>query len=259
MASPLPVSVFILAKNEEQKIGPALASVAWAAEVVVIDSFSTDRTLEIAAAHGARVVQIEFQKFGELRKAGVDHTTQPWIFSLDSDERCTAEARDEIARIVADPAAADAYLVPRRNLLLGREIRHSGWYPDYRQPQLFKRGKLTYNADDEVHEGWKLDGRLGTMEHAITQIPYARLSEAIGKMNRYTSLGVARQERAGASAGYAKAFFRAAGAFLKAYIFQLGFLDGGPGLVIAVLRFENSFYTHAKLIEHRLPPGPGVS
>ena len=85
------------------------------------------------------------------------------------------------------------------------------------------------------------------------------LSEAIGKMNRYTSLGVARQERAGASAGYAKAFFRAAGAFLKAYIFQLGFLDGGPGLVIAVLRFENSFYKHAKLIEHRLPPGPGVS
>jgi glycosyltransferase involved in cell wall biosynthesis len=259
MASPLPVSVFILARNEEQKIGPALASVAWAAEVVVIDSFSTDRTLEIAAAHGARVVQIAFQKFGELRQAGIDHTTQPWIFSLDSDERCTPEARDEIARIVADPAAADAYQVPRRNLLLGREIRHSGWYPDYRQPQLFRRGKLTYNADDEVHEGWKLDGRLGTMEHAITQIPYARLSEAIGKMNRYTSLGVARQERAGASAGYAKAFFRAGWAFLKAYVFQLGFLDGGPGLVIAILRFENSFYKHAKLIEHRLPPGPGVS
>ncbi|HZZ20557.1 MAG TPA: glycosyltransferase family 2 protein [Opitutaceae bacterium] len=256
MASPAPVSVFILAKNEELKIGPALESVAWAAEIVVIDSFSTDRTVEIARQHGARVVQLEFSKFGELRRAGVENTTQPWIFSLDSDERCTSEARDEILRIVADPASADAYNVPRRNILLGRRIRHSGWYPDYRQPQLFRRGKLTYAADDEVHEGWTLDGRLGRMSSPILQIPYRNLAEAIGKMNRYTSLGVAKQVRSGASSSYAKAFLRASWAFLKCYVFQLAFLDGGPGLVIAVLRFENSFYKHAKLVEHRLPPGP---
>src|SRR5208283_3931326 len=99
-------------------------------EVVVIDSFSTDRTVEIATAHSARVVQVEFRSFGELRQAGIEHTTQPWIFSLDADERCTPEARDEILRIAADAASDDAYLVPRRNLLLGREIRHSGWFPD---------------------------------------------------------------------------------------------------------------------------------
>jgi glycosyltransferase involved in cell wall biosynthesis len=255
MASPAPVSVFILAKNEELKIGPALESVSWAAEVVVIDSFSTDRTVEIATSRGARVVQLEFSKFGELRRAGIDSTTQPWIFSLDADERCTPEARDEILRIVADPASADAYQVPRSNILLGRRIRHSGWYPDYRQPQLFRRGKLRYVADDEVHEGWVLDGQLGTMKSPITQIPYRTLAEAIGKMNRYTSLGVAKQVRSGASSGYAKAFFRALWAFVKCYVFQLAFLDGGPGLVIAVLRFENSFYKHAKLVEHRLPPG----
>jgi len=254
MASPLPVSVFILAKDEEQKIGPALDSVAWAAEIVVIDSFSTDRTVEMAKATGARVVQLEFSKFGELRQAGIAQTTQPWIFSLDSDERCTPGARDEIARIVADPASADAYLVPRRNILLGRSIRHSGWYPDYRQPQLFRRGKMTYAADDEVHEGWVLDGRLGKMTNPIAQIPYATLAEAIAKMNRYTTLGVAKQVRAGSTSGCAKAFLRGCWAFLRAYIFQLGFLDGGPGIVIAVLRFENSFYKHAKLAEHRLPP-----
>ena len=258
MASPLPVSVFILAKDEEQKIGPALDSVAWAAEIVVIDSFSTDRTVEMAKATGARVVQLEFSKFGELRQAGIAQTTQPWIFSLDSDERCTPGARDEIARIVADPASADAYLVPRRNILLGRSIRHSGWYPDYRQPQLFRRGRMTYVASDEVHEGWVLDGRLGRMQSAIAQIPYATLAEAIGKMNRYTSLGVAKLERGGARSGYAKALLRAKWAFFKAYVLQLGFLDGGPGLVIAVLRFENSFYKHAKLVEHRLPPRGGA-
>jgi glycosyltransferase involved in cell wall biosynthesis len=259
MASPPPVSVFILSKNEEQKIGPALDSVSWAAEIVVVDSFSTDRTVEIATSRGARVVQVEFKKFGELRNEGIENTAQPWIFSLDSDERCTPEARDEILRIVADPASADAYLVPRRNFLLGRSIRHSGWYPDYRQPQLFRRGRMRYAADDEVHEGWVLDGRLGRMQNPIIQIPYRTLAEAIGKMNRYTSLGVAKQERRGASSGYAKAFLRASWAFFKAYVIQLGFLDGGPGLVLAVLRFENSFYKHAKLVEHRLPPGPDVS
>jgi glycosyltransferase involved in cell wall biosynthesis len=258
MASKPPVSVFILSRNEEQKIGPALESVAWAAEVVVIDSYSTDGTLDIVARHGARVVQVEFKKFGELRQAGIERTTQPWIFSLDSDERCTPEARDEILRLVADPASADAYLVPRQNILLGREVRHGGWFPDYRQPQLFRRGCMTYTASDEVHEGWAVKGRLGRMQNPIIQIPYATLAEALAKLNRYTSLGVFRQERLGVSSGYAKAFFRAAWAFFKAYVLQLGFLDGGPGLVIAVLRFENSFYKHVKLVEHRLPPRKGA-
>ncbi|HEY1792611.1 MAG TPA: glycosyltransferase family 2 protein [Opitutaceae bacterium] len=249
-----PVSVFILSRNSAGKIGPALESVAWAAEIVLIDSNSTDGTLEIARARGARVVQVEFSRFGELRQAGILNTTQPWIFSLDSDERCTPQARGEILRIVADPASADAYLVPRSNLLLGRKVAHGGWYPDYRQPQLFRRGRMTYAASDEVHEGWSVDGRLARMRSPIIQIPYADLEEAIAKMNRYTTLGVARQEREKRSAGYASAMSRALWAFLKAYVLQLGFLDGGPGLVVAVLRFENSFYKHLKLVERRLPP-----
>jgi glycosyltransferase involved in cell wall biosynthesis len=254
MASKPPVSVFILSRNEERKIGPALESVAWAAEIVVIDSFSTDKTAEIAAKHGARVVQIEFKRFGELRQAGIEHTTQPWIFSLDSDERCTPEARDEILRIVAEPGSADAYLVPRQNFLLGKKIRHGGWYPDFRQPQLFRRGKMNYAVEDDVHEGWVLEGRLEQMRHPIVQIPYRTLAEAIGKMNRYTSLGVSKQERLGASTSFTMALLHGKWAFFKAYFLKLGFLDGGPGLVIALLRFENSFYKHAKLIERRRVP-----
>lgn len=260
MASKPPVSVFILSRNEEQKIGPALESVTWASEIVLIDSFSTDRTLEIAARYGARIVQLEFKRFGELRQAGIEHTREPWIFSLDSDERCTPEARDEILALVADPNALDAYLVPRRNLLLGRKIRHSGWYPDYRQPQLFRRGRMSYAVEDDVHEGYHLSAgaRLGVTRRPIEQIPYMSLSEAISKMNRYTTLGVAKQERkAVRTPGYTRALLRALWAFFKAYVLQAGFLDGGPGLVIAVLRFENSFYKHVKLIEHRqVPPSP---
>jgi glycosyltransferase involved in cell wall biosynthesis len=252
MASKPPVSVYILSKNEEQKIGPALESVMWAAEIVVIDSFSTDLTVEIANRHGARVVQMAFKKFGLLRQAGIDQTTQPWIFSLDCDERCTPAARDEILRIVSDTGSADAYLVPRQNILLGRRIRHGGWYPDYRQPQLFKRGRLNYAVMDDVHEGWMLDGRLGTMKNPIEQIPYRTLVEAIVKMNRYTSLGVFKQEREGRKSSFLMALLRAKWAFFKAYVLQLGFLDGGAGIVIAFLRAENSFYKHAKLAEHRL-------
>ena len=134
MASKPPVSVFILSRNEEKKIGPALESVAWAAEIVLIDSASTDRTVEIAAGHGARVVQVPFSKFGELRNAGIDHTTQPWIFSLDSDERCTPEARDEILRIVSDPASADAYLCPAATSCLAGQSGTAAGIPTTASP-----------------------------------------------------------------------------------------------------------------------------
>jgi glycosyltransferase involved in cell wall biosynthesis len=249
MSLPPPVSVFILARNEELKIAAALESVAWAGEIVVIDSFSTDRTVEIAKDYAAKVVQLPFRRFGELRQAGITHTTKPWIFSLDSDERCTPEARDEILRIVGDPTSADAYLVPRRNIFLGREIRHSGWYPDYRQPQLFRRGKMDYAVEDHVHEGYVLKGRLGRMKNPIRQIPYLTLSEAIQKMDRYTTLNVAKTAGRGRKVGYLAAVFRAKWAFFKAYVLQLGFLDGSPGFVIALLRFENSFYRHMKAAE----------
>ena len=117
---------------------------------------------------------------------------------------------------------------------------------------------LCLTVDGDVFSfGCNDDGALGRMKAAIEQIPYATLEEAIAKMNRYTTLGVAKQERAGAKAGYLKAYTRACWAFFKAYVLQLGFLDAGPGLVIAVLRFENSFYKHAKLVAHRLPPGGG--
>ncbi len=113
---------------------------------------------------------------------------------------------------------------------------------------------MRYAVEDDVHEGWVLDGTLGRMRNPIIQIPYRTLAEAIAKMNRYTTLGVAKQQRAGKSSSLAAALFRAKWAFLKSYVLQLGFLDGGPGLVIAMLRFENSFYKHAKLVESRLPP-----
>ena len=134
------ISVYIIAFNEADKIEAALQSVGWADEIVVADSFSTDGTAEIAAKYATRVIQVPFEGFGKLRNDTLDQLSGDWIFSLDADERCTEAAAAEIRRIVESADAKDAYHVPRRNFFFGRWIKHSGWYPDYRQPQLFRRG-----------------------------------------------------------------------------------------------------------------------
>jgi hypothetical protein len=223
--------------------------VQWADEIVVIDSHSTDRTGAIAEKHGARVVQIDFEGFGKLRIAGIEHTTHDWIFSLDTDERCTPEARDEILKIINSDNAADAYHTPRRNFFMGRPIRFSGFYPDYRQPQLFQRGKMTYPAEELVHEGYRLDGRLGYMKCDILQEPFWTLSEALEKCNRYSTLGAEGLAQKGRSGGVFKGVVHGIAHFIQIYFFKLGILDKGPGLMIAIAKGFGSFMKYAKLAE----------
>ena len=146
------ISAYVIAYNQESKIEDAVKSVLWADEILLVDSHSEDRTAEIASGLGARVVQVEFKGFGDLRNQAVAACSHEWIFSLDSDERCTPEARDEILQVINSDNAKDAYYMPRRNYFMGRWIRFSGYYPDYRQPQLFRKGALVYRQD-EVHEG----------------------------------------------------------------------------------------------------------
>ncbi len=245
------LSVYILAFNEAEKIRDAIASVQWADEIIVVDSGSVDHTADIARSMGARVVQIPFEGFGRLRNGAIAACTHEWIFSLDADERCTPDARAEIQGIITAADALDAYYVPRRNFFLGRWIRHGGWYPDYRQPQLFRRGALTFRDEDEVHEGYTVHGRTGHMHHAILQIPYRDLAELIDKMQRYSTLGAGKLARRGVHAGLGSAFLHALGAFLRIYIIKRGFLDGWAGFVIALGNFEGTFYRYAKLAERQ--------
>ena len=185
------ISAYILTYNEAEKIEAALSTVLWADEIVVVDSFSTDRTVEIATALGARVVQVPFNGFGDLRNRAIEACTHDWIFSLDSDERCTEEVRDEILSLLAGSPPHDIYLVPRRSYMMGRWIKGSGWYPNFRQPQFFRKGAMRYTLEP-VHEGYEiLNGKpAGTLTNAIWQFPFRNLEEVIRKMNRYSSLGV---------------------------------------------------------------------
>jgi len=242
------ISAYILTFNEAEKIRAAVESVLWADEIVVVDSYSTDNTAEIATALGARVVQVAFNGFGDLRNRATEACRCDWIFSLDADERCTAAVRDEILALLAETPASDVYLVPRRSFMMGRWIRGSGWYPNFRQPQLFRKGSMRYTLEP-VHEGYQLLSQkpLGRLRHAIMQFPFRNLEEILRKANRYSSLGAAKLVNKRVS--MATALGHGIWSFLKHYIFKLGFIDGWAGFVIAFGNFEGTFYRYAKRYE----------
>src|SRR5262244_3611215 len=227
------ISAYILAFNEAEKIADAISSVLWADEIVVADSGSTDRTAEIAQSLGARVIQLPFHGFGDLRNRAIAECRHEWIFSLDSDERCTAEVRDEILAVLSTTPAHDAYLVPRRNYMMGRWIKGSGWYPNFRQPQLFRKGSIRYTLEP-VHEGYEVIGgrSIGRLKNAVWQFPFRNLEEVINKMNRYSTLGATKLARKRVSMG--SALGHGIWSFIKHYIFKLGFIDGWAGFVIAL-------------------------
>lgn len=242
------VSVYIIAFNEADKVRATIESARWADEIVVVDSWSTDGTPDIASALGARVVQVDFKGFGDLRNQAVAACSHEWIFSLDADERCTPEAAAEIRAIVNNPQALNAYWTPRRNYFMGRWIRHSGWYPNYRQPQLFRKGAMQYD-NKPVHEGYILQPgqAVGHMHNAIWQFPFKNMAEVMHKANRYSSLGAEKIQHKKISMG--SALLHAKWAFWKHYVFKLGFLDGWAGFVIALGNFEGTFYRYVKALE----------
>ena len=244
------VSVYIIAFNEVDKIRDCINSVLWADEIIVADSHSTDGTSEIAIGLGAKVIHVPFNGYGNLRNQAIKHCTKDWIFSLDSDERCTIEVHNEIINLINNNSSFDIYRVPRKNFFMGRWIHYSGWYPNFRQPQLFKNGKMSYTTDS-VHEGFisHSDKEIGVLHNNIWQFPFKNTEEVMDKANRYSSLGVQKLKEKGIHGSVLKAFLHGSWSFIKHYIFKLGFLDGGPGFVIAFGNFEGTFYRYIKLTE----------
>jgi len=245
------ISVYIIAFNEADKIRDCINSALWADEIIVADSNSTDGTTEIAESLGAKVVHIPFDGYGNLRNKAISYCTKDWILSLDSDERCTEAVRDEILSLIK-VTSIDIFKIPRKNYFMGKWIKHSGWYPNYRQPQLFRAGKMSYDSKP-VHEGYisHSDKKIGTIKNNIWQFPFKNTEEVIYKANRYSTLGVSKLQDTGINGGVLKGFIHGMWAFTKHYIFKLGFLDGGVGFVIAFGNFEGTFYRYIKLMEEQ--------
>lgn len=245
------ITVYIIAYNEARKIRDAINSVLWADEIILADSYSEDDTAAIAHEMGAEVVQIDFKGFGDLRNRAMAACSHKWIFSLDADERCTPEVRDEILATIESSEAADAYYIPRRNYFMGQWIKHSGFYPDYRQPQLFTKGTLQFKNDDPVHEEYKIVSEKPAeyLKNSIWQFPYRNLREVAHKANKYSSLGAKKLQLSGRKATMLTALARGSWSFFHMYILKKGILDGWPGVVIAVGNFQGTFYKYAKLVE----------
>lgn len=243
------ISVYIIAYNEVEKISDCIKSALWADEVILADSYSDDGTIEVAKDLGVKIIQIPFKGFGELRNEAISHCKGDWILSLDSDERCTSKVKNEILSTINN-AKFDIFRIPRKNFFMGKWINHSGWYPNFRQPQLFKNGKMTYSLDS-VHEGYvsHSDKEIGELKNYIWQFPFKNIEEVMNKANRYSTLGVSKLEKKGKKGNVLKAFLHATWSFFKHYIFKLGFLDGGAGFVIAFGNFEGTFYRYIKLTE----------
>jgi len=250
---PEPVSLYIIAYQEAANLREVLPTVLWADEVVVVDSFSTDDTAQVCAQFNVRHVNLPFHGFGRLRNEALALLKHDWVVSIDSDERCTPELAAEIRRELAAGPQFDAYHVPRKSYFLGRWMQHSGWYPDYRQPQFFNCKKMRY-ANDLVHESYELQGRLGYLcEHAL-QFPWPTLEVAIAKLHRYSTLMAQRYAEKKRRATPTRLLFSPMGMFLKVYFLKRGWRDGRHGFVLAVLYAYYTFLKYAKLWEQQQAP-----
>ena len=242
------LSVYVLTYDEEAKIRDCLESVLWADEIVVVDSFSTDHTVQICQNYTDRIIQEEFSGFGKLRNFALKQCANDWIFSVDADERVTPELREEILNKLAGAVDADAYFIPRKSHFLNYWVRHCGWYPDYRQPQLFDRRKMKYR-DQLVHEGFEVEGKTAYLKEHIIQFPFLSLDEFLKKMDRYSSLRAEDMAKEGAKFHIWQILTHPAAMFWRMYFQKLGFLDGKVGLVLSLLYAYYTMLKYAKLWE----------
>lgn len=244
----LPLSVAIITKNEEDRLLDCLASVSFAAEVVVVDSGSTDRTVEIARAFGAVVYEEEWQGFGRQKQLAIDRCRHDWVLVLDADERVGAESRQEIGEVLVTGSCV-AYSFPRKNYFCGCWLKHAGWWPD-RVVRLFRKDSARM-SQRSVHEALEVHGLVGNMQHPLIHFANNGLEQTLNKVNHYSSAGAKELFAQGKTASITKAFVRAGWAFFYNYILRGGFLDRGEGFIMAVSDFMNVFFKYAKLRELR--------
>lgn len=236
----------IITKNEEKMLPDCLRSVSFADDIVVVDSGSTDRTVEIAKGFGCRVFIEEWKGDGPQKNSAVDKCMHNWVLVLDADERVPPETGEEILRIINDPKGADAYSFPRKNFFHGKWIRHCDWWPD-RIVRLVKKDKG--RSMSITHSRWATTGVLGEADVPIEHRSFESYSDMLKVVDGRTDETARELYNEGRRANPLAPVSNAIGMFLKIYILKLGFLDGFDGLVIAFSRAEGVFYKYAKLIE----------
>ncbi|HET9480903.1 MAG TPA: glycosyltransferase family 2 protein [Candidatus Polarisedimenticolia bacterium] len=247
-----PISVIVPTFNEEENIRECLESVAWADEILVVDSFSTDGTLAIAREFTDRVLQREYVNSASQKNWAIPQAKHRWVMVVDADERVTPGLREEIRALLSAGPSHSGYVIRRVNHFLGRRIRHGGWARD-RVLRFWDRTKGGYQ-EKEVHADVEVDGPVAELKHPLNHITFRSWDSYLHKIDRYTSWGADEYLKKGKRASALDLVTRPAARFFKRYIVQLGFLDGIPGLMITGIDTWVVFVKYARLWERTHHP-----
>ncbi|MCC6861416.1 MAG: glycosyltransferase family 2 protein [Bryobacterales bacterium] len=238
------ITATIIAENEERRIVRAIESLRCCDEIVVLDSGSVDRTVELAAKLGARVVDSPWRGYAGQKNFAAEQASHDWILSIDADEALSEALEGEIWSLKKRGPDCDAYTMPRLAQYLGKWILHSGWYPD-RKIRLYDRRKATWKGDF-VHESVEVSGRVGHLEANLLHFTCDSLSEHLKTMDRYTTLAAQELVAQKRKIQWPRLIADPAWTFFRTYVIDRGFLDGIEGLTIAYMAAMYSFLKYAK-------------
>ena len=238
------LSVILITKNEAANIRACLESVAWADEIIVVDSGSTDDATAIAREMGAKVYEHDWPGFGLQKNRALGYATSDWVFSIDADERVTPELRAELEQVMRDDKA-EGYYCPRLSQFCGTFIHHGGWYPDY-VLRLFKRDAGRF-SDSLVHESVQLNGASAKLKSPLLHYSYLTMNDVERKVEHYSSAAAQQMFQAGRRSNLAGAALSAGWAFVRTYFIRLGVLDGVAGWQIACMNTRTTWLKYRKL------------
>jgi glycosyltransferase involved in cell wall biosynthesis len=241
------ISATVITLNEERHLGDALDSLSWADEIVVVDSGSTDRTVEVARRYTDRVVEADWPGYAAQKNRAAGEASHDWVFSLDADERVTPELRSAIERVRDSGPTADGYRVARRAWYVDRWVRHGGWYPDW-QTRLYDRRKAKFEGEF-VHESVRVAGAVATLSGDLLHYTVESLSDHHRRLDRYTTLAAEQLAAHGRRFSASRAILQPPLTFVQTYVLKQGFRDGAAGLAIAGFAAYYVFLRQVKLWE----------
>jgi glycosyltransferase involved in cell wall biosynthesis len=248
---PLSTSAIVVCFNEEDRIEDCLKSLAWCDEIVVVDSYSTDKTPEICRRYTEKFVQRQWAGYKDQKAYAHSLATMEWVLLVDSDERVSDELRREITEVLAgDKGEFAGYAIPRLVHYLGRWWRRGGWYPDY-DVRLFRRKQASWGGA-EPHEKIIVDGKVRRLQHPLHHFTYRSIDDHINRINRFTTVSSAELKKAGGRWRLSDALLRPAVRFFRSYILKRGFMEGFAGFYVALTAAVYVFLKYAKLWELEL-------
>jgi len=228
------ITATIITFNESDRIAEAISSLSCCDEVIVVDSDSTDATRDVARVRGARVIQHPWEGYSKQKNFAAQQARNDWILSIDADERLSVELSASIADWRrAAPPPYKAWSMRRRPFYLGRWINHSGWYPDPKT-RLYDRRYCQWEGDF-VHEGLRVDGRIGELQGDLLHFPYRNFKDHAARIEKYTELAARAAESSGKRGSFLKLSVGPPAAFLNSFCLHAGFLDGWRGFIIAYM------------------------